>query len=49
MKDYKGALHDYTKSIEINPKQNNAYYNRAVITIFKIMLLFKNLEDKISL
>ena len=29
LKDYYGAIADYTKAIEINPKSALAYYNRA--------------------
>jgi len=27
--DYKGAILDYTKAIELNPKDSEAYYNRG--------------------
>ena len=29
-KDYEGAMSDYTKAIEINPKYADAYYNRGI-------------------
>jgi tetratricopeptide (TPR) repeat protein len=28
-KDYKGAIEDFTKTIEINPKNGTAYFNRG--------------------
>ena len=30
LKDYKGAIEDYTKVIEINPNYAIAYYNRGI-------------------
>ena len=30
LKDYKGAIEDYTKAIEINPNNADAYFNRGV-------------------
>ena len=30
IKDFIGAMSDYTKAIEINPNYSNAYHNRAV-------------------
>jgi len=33
--DYRGAVADYTKAIEINPKYAMAYNNRAFIEIFR--------------
>ena len=27
--DYRGAIQDYNKAIELNPKYANAYYNRG--------------------
>ena len=30
LKDYNGAISDYTKAIEINPNYANAYYNRGI-------------------
>jgi tetratricopeptide (TPR) repeat protein len=32
-KDYLGAIADYTKAIEINPKYMEAYYNRGMTNI----------------
>ena len=29
LEDYKGAIEDYTKAIEINPNYSNAYKNRG--------------------
>tara|TARA_B100000768_G_C10918627_1_gene224671 strand:+ start:204 stop:422 length:219 start_codon:yes stop_codon:yes gene_type:complete len=29
LKDYKGAIEDYNKAIEINPNYTYAYYNRG--------------------
>ena len=28
--DYQGAVNDFTKAIELNPKNSHAYYNRAI-------------------
>lgn len=33
--DYDNAMLDYTKSIKLNPKMTDAYYNRAKITLEK--------------
>jgi len=33
LKDYKGAIQDYTKAIELNPNHANAYYNRGVAKV----------------
>ncbi len=33
LKDYKGAIQDYTKAIELNPKYADAYYNRGIAKI----------------
>ena len=30
LKDYNGAIADYTKAIELNPNYANAYYNRGI-------------------
>ena len=30
LKDYYGAISDYTKAIEINPNDAKAYYNRGI-------------------
>ena len=30
LKDYYGAISDYTKAIDLNPKYGNAYFNRGV-------------------
>ncbi len=30
LKDYKGAIEDYTKAIDINPDHSNAYNNRGL-------------------
>ena len=30
LKDYNGAISDYTKAIELDPNDADAYYNRAV-------------------
>ncbi len=30
LSDYKGAIKEYDKAIELNPKQNSAYYNRGI-------------------
>ena len=30
LKDYTGAILDYTKAIELNPKNAVAYYNRGI-------------------
>lgn len=30
MQDFVGALFDYNKTIELNPKKASVYYNRAV-------------------
>ena len=29
LKDYKGAIQDYTKAIELNPNHASAYYSRG--------------------
>ncbi len=34
LKDYKGAIQDYTKAIELNPNHANAYNNRGLAKIF---------------
>ena len=33
LKDYKGAIQDYTKAIELNPKLAEAYNNRGLTKI----------------
>lgn len=33
LKDYRGAIADYDKAIEINPKYADAYYNRGYAKI----------------
>ena len=30
LKDYQGAIKDYTKAIELNPDAEGAYYNRGL-------------------
>ena len=32
-KDYRGEIQDYTKAIELNPKDAEAYYNRGLTKI----------------
>ncbi len=34
LEDYKGAIQDYNKAIELNPDLAEAYYNRGVAKIF---------------
>ena len=29
--DFKGAIEDYNKAIEVNPDYTNAYYNRGIV------------------
>jgi len=31
--DYKGAISDYNKAIELNPKLADAYYDRGVVKL----------------
>ena len=33
LQDYTGAIADYTKAIELNPKDPSAYYNRGLAKI----------------
>lgn len=40
MDDYDNAMLDYTKSLQLNPKMTDAYYNRA-----KIILSRKDIEN----
>ena len=35
LKDYEGAVEDYTKAIEINPTFASAYLNRGNISVLK--------------
>ena len=30
-KDYRGAIEEYSKAIQLNPKYTNAYYNRGIV------------------
>ena len=34
LKDYRGALADYNKAIELDPRFADAYYNRGLTNIF---------------
>ena len=34
MKDYRAALVDYNKAIELDPRFSEAYYNRGLTNIF---------------
>jgi len=33
LKDFKGAIADFTKTIELNPELDEAYYNRGMAKI----------------
>ncbi len=33
LQDFKGAISDFTKSIELDPKNAEAYYNRAKVKV----------------
>ena len=34
MKDYRAALVDYNKAIELDPRFSDAYYNRGLTNVF---------------
>ena len=34
LEDYKGAIADFTKAIELSPNNSDAYYNRGLAKIF---------------
>ena len=39
LKDYSGAISDYNNAIEINPKDENAYFSRGNIRIKSVLKL----------
>ncbi len=56
MENFDNAMLDYTKSLQLNPKMTDAYYNRAKITLSRkdvenpdIMTAVKDLEKALEL